>query len=58
MKFTGQDYFSLDADDIFKKSFNQFQFFRIWFVLQRYDKFCFRPFLTDMDAVIDIEGNR
>ncbi|RRZ96862.1 DUF3289 family protein [Erwinia sp. 198] len=58
VKFTGQDHFGLDTDDILKKKFNQFQFFRIWFVLQRYDKFGFRPFLTNMDAVIDIEGNR
>lgn len=57
MKFTGQDHFGLDTNDIFKKKFNQFQFFRIWFVLQRHDKFGFRPFLTNMDAVIDIEGN-
>lgn len=56
IRFTGQDHFGLDAEDIRKQKFNQFQFFRIWFVLQRYNKFVFRPFLTNMDAVIDIEG--
>ncbi|MDH2692721.1 DUF3289 family protein, partial [Escherichia coli] len=43
---------------IHKHKFRQFQFFTIWFTLQRYDKFGFRPFLTNMDAVIDIEGGR
>lgn len=57
VRFTGQDHFGLDIDDIRKKEFNQFQFFKIWFVLQRFDKFGFRPFLTNMEAVIDMEGN-
>lgn len=58
VRFTGQDHFGLDVSDIRKKKFNQFQFFRIWFVLQRFNKFGFRPFLTNMEAVIDIEGKR
>jgi len=61
IKFTGQDHFGLDNDDIRKQKFNQFQFFRIWFVLQRFDKFRdldFRPFLTDMEAVITLKGSR
>ncbi|MFZ4834576.1 DUF3289 family protein [Rouxiella sp. Mn2063] len=61
VKFTGQDHFGLDNDDIRKQRFNQFQFFRIWFVLQRFHKFKklnFRPFLTNMEAVINLEGKR
>lgn len=58
VRFTGQDHFGLDVSDIRKQKFNQFQFFRIWFVLQRFDKFGFRPFLTNMQAVINIEGKR
>ena len=58
VKFTGQDHFGLDVDDIRKKKFNQFQFFKIWFVLQRFSRFGFKPFLTNMEAVIDIEGKR
>lgn len=54
--FLGQDHFGLDTHDINKHKFRQFQFFRIWFVLQRYDKFAFRPFLTNMGAVIEVEG--
>ncbi|AML58575.1 hypothetical protein AXX16_2878 [Serratia rubidaea] len=54
----GQDHFGLDVSDIRKKKFSQFQFFRIWFILQRFNRFGFRPFLTNMEAVIDIEGGR
>lgn len=58
VRFTAQDHFGLDVSDIRKQKFNQFQFFKIWFVLQRFDRFSFRPFLTNMEAVIDIEGKR
>lgn len=58
VRFTSQDHFGLDVGDIRKQKFNQFQFFKIWFILQRFDKFGFRPFLTNMEAVIDIEGKR
>ncbi|MDR7344005.1 uncharacterized protein (TIGR03034 family) [Pantoea alhagi] len=58
VKYTGQDHFGLDVDDIQKIKFKQFQFFRIWFILQRFDKFGFRPFLTNMEATISIEGDR
>ncbi|GLR08887.1 hypothetical protein COO59_15450 [Mixta theicola] len=43
-----QDHFGLDSSDILKFSFSQFRFFRIWFVLQRYNQFGFRPFMTNM----------
>ncbi|WP_026042504.1 DUF3289 family protein [Pantoea sp. A4] len=56
-KFIGQDHFGLDCDDIKKPLFNQFQFFKIWFVLQRFDKFGFRPFMTNMQAIITLEGS-
>lgn len=51
-----QDHFGLDDDDILKNKFNQFHFFRIWFVLQRYKIFGFRPFITNMEANIQITG--
>ncbi|ELY4568074.1 DUF3289 family protein, partial [Cronobacter sakazakii] len=56
LKFTAQDHFGLDDTDIRNKKFYQFQFFRIWFLLQRYDKFGFRPFMTNMEAVINMQG--
>ncbi|THB85257.1 DUF3289 family protein [Pantoea allii] len=53
-----QDHFGLDVDDISKFKFNQFRFFRIWFVLQRYNHFGFKPFMTNMEAIIEITGDR
>ncbi|MEJ5176641.1 DUF3289 family protein [Erwinia sp. MYb416] len=32
--------------------------FRLWFVLQHYNKFSFKPFITEMNATITITGNR
>lgn len=58
VKLMGQDHFGLDVDDISKLKFNQFQFFRVWFILQRFNRFGFRPFLTNMEAIIDLEGGR
>ena len=53
-----QDHFGLDSGDISAFKFSQFRFFRIWFVLQRYNQFGFRPFMTDMEATIEIAGER
>ncbi|WP_343871091.1 YPO3983 family protein [Tatumella terrea] len=53
-----QDHFGLDSDDIRKTKFSQFHFFRIWFVLQHYIQFGFRPFMTNMEATIEINGGR
>lgn len=53
-----QDHFGLDVDDISKLIFNQLRFFRIWFVLQRYNRFGFKPFMTNMEATIEVTGDR
>ncbi|WP_191939447.1 YPO3983 family protein [Pantoea agglomerans] len=53
-----QDHFGLDSDDILKTKFSQFHFFRIWFVIQRYNQFGFKPFMTNMEATIQITGTR
>ncbi|MFK8256297.1 YPO3983 family protein [Erwinia sp. AnSW2-5] len=53
-----QDHFGLDNADIFNTKFKDFIFFRIWFVLQRYDKFGFKPFMTNMEATVEITGGR
>ncbi|MBS1203366.1 MAG: Protein of uncharacterized function [Proteobacteria bacterium] len=53
-----QDHFGLDSDDISKFKFSQFRFFRIWFVLQRYNQFGFKPFMTNMETTIEITGAR
>lgn len=51
-----QDHFGLDNQDIQNWKFRQFRLFRIWFVLQRYSQFAFRPFMTNMSATIEIVG--
>lgn len=51
-----QDHFGLDNADILNIKFKHLLFFRIWFVLQRYDKFGFKPFMTNMEATIEITG--
>lgn len=53
-----QDHFGLDNADILNTKFKDFIFFRIWFVLQRYDKFGFKPFITNMEATVEITGGR
>ncbi len=53
-----QDHFGLDSDDILKTKFSQFHFFRIWFVLQRYNQFGFKPFISNMEATVEITGGR
>lgn len=58
VRYSGQDHFGLDVNDIKNIKFSQFQFFRIWFILQRFDQFGFRPFLTNMEATVEIQGSR
>jgi len=53
-----QDHFGLDSDDILKIKFSQFHFFRIWFVLQRCNQFGFKPFITNIEAFVDISGSQ
>lgn len=51
-----QDHFGLDSDDILNTKFSQLHFFRIWSVLQRYNQFGFQPFMTNMEATVEITG--
>jgi uncharacterized protein (TIGR03034 family) len=53
-----QDHFGLDDEDILDVKFSQFRFFRIWFILQRYKLFAFKPFMTNMETTIKIQGKR
>ncbi len=48
-----QDHFGLDDNDILKAKFNQFRLFRIWFVLQRYNQFGFKPFMKNIEIIGD-----
>ncbi|WLI75444.1 DUF3289 family protein [Kosakonia sp. H02] len=53
-----QDHFGLDSADISNFKFHQFRFFRIWFMLQRYEQFGFKPFITNLETMIEITGDR
>ncbi|MFK8256581.1 YPO3983 family protein [Erwinia sp. AnSW2-5] len=53
-----QDHFGLDNQDIQNWKFREIRLFRIWFVLQRYSQFAFKPFMTNMEATIEITGDR
>ncbi|WP_016678595.1 DUF3289 family protein, partial [Yersinia pestis] len=39
-------------------TFNGFNLFRIGFVLQRFNQFSFKPFMTNMEATVEIAGSR
>lgn len=53
-----QDHLGLDDMDILNPVFHQGQIFRIWFALQRYVKYGYRPFITEMNATVEISGRR
>lgn len=58
LQYKVQDHFGLDNDDISNFKYNKIRFFRIWFILQRYNEFGFKPFMTNMKTTIEIEGKR
>ncbi|WP_024547888.1 DUF3289 family protein [Siccibacter turicensis] len=53
-----QDHFGLDRHDIQNTFFHSFRIFRLWFFLQRSSQFGFRPFMTNMQATVEISGTR
>lgn len=56
--YRAQDHFGLDSKDVLNPVYRQFRIFRIWFLLQHYEKYSFKPFITEMSATITITGNR
>lgn len=52
-----QDHFGLDSADILKPMFNHLRFFRLWFLLQRYNRMGFKPFMTNLEASVEISGS-
>ncbi|WP_130835490.1 DUF3289 family protein [[Erwinia] mediterraneensis] len=56
--YKGQDHFGLDEKDIMTPKFHDLSFFRIWFLLQRWEKFGYKPFLTNMEITVTINGVR
>ncbi|MEB6380416.1 DUF3289 family protein [Leclercia adecarboxylata] len=53
-----QDHFGLDNADILNSVFHQGRIFRLWFVLQRYVKYGYRPFITEINATVEISGRQ
>ncbi|MEJ5064525.1 DUF3289 family protein [Erwinia sp. MYb375] len=56
--YRAQDHFGLDSKDVLNPVYRQFRIFRIWFLLQHYEKYSFKPFITEMNASISVKGNR
>ncbi|WP_130833042.1 DUF3289 family protein [[Erwinia] mediterraneensis] len=56
--YKGQDHFGLDEKDIMNPFFHDFSFFRIWFLLQHWERFNYKPFLTNMEATVVISGTK
>lgn len=56
IKYECQDHFGLDGNDIDNKRVSQFKFFKIWFVLQHFEAFAFKPFMTNLSATVEIKG--
>jgi uncharacterized Zn-binding protein involved in type VI secretion len=53
-----QDHFGLDDADVLNPLYREFRIFRLWFVLQRWNEYGFRPFITEMNATVTISGRR
>lgn len=53
-----QDHFGLDDDDVLNPVYREFRIFRLWFALQRWDQYGYKPFITEMNATVEISGVR
>lgn len=53
-----QDHFGLDDDDVLNPVYRDFRIFRLWFALQRWDLYGYKPFITEMNATVEISGRR
>ncbi|AIR03070.2 hypothetical protein LG71_05415 [Pluralibacter gergoviae] len=51
-----QDHFGLDDDDVLNPVYREFRIFRLWLALQRWDQYGYKPFVTEMNATVDIIG--
>lgn len=56
--FRIQDHFGLDDADVLSPVYRQFRMFRVWFLLQHWVEYGYRPFITEMNVTKTIEGNR
>ncbi|MCP1438616.1 uncharacterized protein (TIGR03034 family) [Erwinia persicina] len=58
LHYKGQDHFGLDDRDIMDPRFHHLNIFRIWFVLQRWRRYAYKPFFTNMAATITLTGSK
>lgn len=56
VNFKGQDHFGLDIKDVSYFLRREAPLFQKWFVLQRYERFAYKPFFTHMQVTVEIEG--
>ena len=56
IRYRIQDHFGLDDTDILHPVYRELRIFRIWFLLQRWEEYNYRPFITEMNATITIKG--
>lgn len=56
--FKGQDHFGLDDRDMMNPRYHNMPIFRIWFLLQRWEKMGFKPFMVNMEATSEIHGDK
>lgn len=53
-----QDHFGLDDNDVLNSLYRQFRIFRLWFTLQRWSEYGYKPFITEINAAVEITGRR
>jgi len=53
-----QDHFGLDDTDVLDPLYQKFRLFRLWFALQRWDLYGYKPFITEINATVEISGRR
>ncbi len=56
LTFEIQDHFGLDVGDVNGKWFEYITWFCSWFILQRYEKYGYKPFLSESCFSISIKG--
>lgn len=58
VSFKIQDHFGLNEEDVNgSKYFELLPSFRSWFILQRYERFGFKPYITEMNHIQNIKGS-
>lgn len=53
-----QDHFGLDDKDVAHSLYGKLPLFQIWYLLQRWEGYDYKPFITEMNATKTINGKR